>query len=137
MWKILEKRLKEATRFWLAKPGNFQKHADYLTNRILGRFSDSYDSAEFSEALETFKSDPDAGTDRIFQVLETALDRKFQAETLKGQRIINAHRDGSREMQDLGNGCVRVPSEFDVDKIYKVDLTRLECECQSWKTLSL
>ncbi len=136
MWKLIEKRFKEATLHWLSKPGNFQKHADYLTTRVLGGLSDAYDSAEFLEALEAFKSDPHAGVERIFQALKKALEQKFGVETIKGMRILDAHRDGSREMKDLGNGCVKVPSEFDVDKAYKVDLTKLECECKSWKTLS-
>ena len=136
MWKLIEKRFKKETKFWLSKSGNFDKHADFLTNRILGRFSDSYDVAEFTGALETFKSDPDAGVDRIFDALKVALQRKFEFEMQKGQRILNAHRDGSAEMRDLGNGRIAVPSENDSSKTYTVDMTNLQCECRSAKTLS-
>jgi cobaltochelatase CobS len=136
VWKVIERRFKEATRFWLAKSGNFDKHVDFLKSKILGRFSDSYDSAELAEALDTFKSDPDAGTDRIFETLKMALERKFQFEMGKGQRILNAHEDGSAEMQDMGNGQIAVPSENDSGKTYTVDLTKLQCECRSAKTLS-
>ena len=59
MWRLIEKRSKKETKFWLSKPGNFDKHVDFLENRILGRFSDFYNSAELSEALETFKTEKD------------------------------------------------------------------------------
>ncbi len=136
MWKVIEKRFKEQTKFWLSKPGNFDKHVDFLTNRILGRFSGAYDSTGLKRALETFKSDSDAGVEKIFHALKTALERKFQFEMGKGERILNAHRDGSAEMQDLGNGQIVVPSENDPSKTYTVDLTELTCECRSAKTLS-
>jgi len=51
VWKVIERRFKEETKFWLSKPGNFDKHVEFLTNRILGRFSDCYDDAELTEAL--------------------------------------------------------------------------------------
>jgi len=136
VWTLVEKRFKEQTRFWLNKPGNFNKHVDFLKHRILGKFSDSYDSAELAEALETFKSDPDAGVDRIFDALKAALERKLQFETQKGQRILEAHNNGSAKMLDSGNGEIAVPSENDANKTYTVDLTKLTCECQSAKTLS-
>ena len=136
MWKVIEKRFRKETKFWLSKPGNFDKHVEFLTNRILGRFSDSYDDVELTEALDIFKSDPDTGIRRIFDTLETALQGKFQFEVQKGQRILNAHNDGSSEMQDMGNGQIIVPSETDSGKTYTVDLTKLECECRSAKTLS-
>ena len=135
MWKVIERRFKRETRFWLSKSGNFDKHVDFLTGRILGKFSDSYDSAELKEALDVFKSDPDTGVDRIFAVLEVALQRKFQFEMSKGKRILDAHNDGSSEMQDMGNGQITVPSENDSSKTYTVDLTKLTCECRSAKTL--
>ena len=135
MWRVIERRFKSETKFWLSKPGNFDKHVEFLTGRILGRFSDSYDSAELKEALDVFRSDPDAGVDRIFGVLEDALQRKFQFEMSKGERILNAHNDGSSEMRDMGNGRITVPSETDSGKTYTVDLTKLTCECRSAKTL--
>jgi len=135
MWKVIEKRFKEQTKFWLSKPGNFQKHVDFLKSRILGKFSDSYDDAELTEALDIFRSDPDMGIHRIFGTLETALQRKFQFETRKGQRILSAHKDGNSEMQDMGNGRITVPSETNSNKTYTVDLTKLTCECRSAKTL--
>ncbi len=136
MWKVIEKRFKSETRFWLSKSGNFDKHVDFLTSRILGRFSAYYDSGELKEALDVFKSDPDSGIDRIFAVLEDALQRKFQLEMEKGRRILKAHNDGISEMRDMGNGRITVPSENDSSKAYTVDLTKLECECRSAKTLS-
>jgi len=136
VWKVIEGRFKEQTRFWLNKTGNFNKHVEFLKHRILGRFSDSYDSAELAEALETFKRDPDAGVDRIFDVLKTALERKLQFETQKGQRILDAHNNGNAKMLDSGNGQVAVPSENDANKTYTVNLIKLTCECQSAKTLS-
>jgi MoxR-like ATPase len=136
VWKRIEKRFKEKTRFWLSKTGNFDKHADFLIGRLLGKFSDCYDKAEFTEALQLFRADPDAGIERIFSVMETALEGKFQFEMSKGERILKAHRDGSREMQDMGNGQVIVPSENSPNKTYLVDLTKLECDCRSAKTLS-
>ena len=136
MWKRIERQFKEKTRFWLTKTGNFDKHADFLTNRLLGKFSDSYDSEELTEALQVFKADPDAGMDRIFSVLETALERKFQFEMKKGEKVLRAHRNGSSEMIDLENGQIAVPSENSSDKTYLVDLTNLECDCRSAKTLS-
>jgi len=33
------------------KTGNYDKHVEFLTSRILGRFSDCYDDAELTEAL--------------------------------------------------------------------------------------
>ena len=135
MWKIIEKRFKRETKFWLLKSGNFDKHVDFLTSRVLGKFSDSYDSDKLKDALDVFKSDPDAGVDRIFAVLEDALEQKFDFEMDKGQRILNAHNDGNSEMQDLGNGQITVPSENNSDKTYAVDLTKLTCECRSAKTL--
>ena len=135
MWKVIEKRFKRETKFWLSKSGNFDKHADFLTSRILGKFSDSYDSAKLKEALDVFKSDPDAGFDRIFAVLEGTLQRKFQLEMDKGKRILKAHNDGISEMRDMGNGRITVPSENDSGKTYTVDLTKLQCECRSAKTL--
>jgi len=135
VWKVIEKRFREQTRFWLSKAGNHDKHVDFLTNRILGKFSDSYDDVELTEALDVFKDDPDTGINRIFDVLEDALRRKFQFEMDKGQRILNAHNDGSREMMDMGNGQITVPSENDSSKTYTVDLTKLTCECRSAKTL--
>ena len=135
MWKIIEKRFKRETRFWLSKSGNFDKHVDFLTSRILGKFSDSYDSDKLKDALDVFKSDPDAGVDRIFGVLEDALQEKFELEMDKGQRILNAHNDGISEMQDVGNGQITVPSENDSSKTYTVDMTKLICECRSAKTL--
>ena len=123
MWRVIEKRFKRETKFWLSKSGNFDKHVDFLTSRILGRFSDLYDSAELKEALDVFKSDPDAGVDKIFGALEVALQKKFQFEMSKGQRILNAHNDGSRQMQDMGNGQINVPSENDASKTYTVDMT--------------
>jgi MoxR-like ATPase len=36
----------------------------------------------------------------------------------------------------MGNGCIAVPSETNGGKTYTVDLTKLECPCQSGKTLS-
>lgn len=136
MWKLIEQRFKQQTKFWLSKAGNFDKHVDFLKKRILGRFSDSYDAAELAEALDTFKSDPDTGVDRIFDALKVALERKFQFEMQKGGRILSVHNTGSAEMQDLGNGQIGVPSESNASKTYTVDLTKLECECQSAKTLS-
>ena len=136
MWKVVERRFKRETRFWLLKSGNFDKHVDFLTSRILGKFSDSYDSGELKDALDVFKSDPDTGINRIFGVLETALQRKFQFEMEKGKRILKAHNDGISEMQDMGNGQITVPSENDSSKTYTVDLTKLTCECRSAKTLS-
>jgi cobaltochelatase CobS len=136
VWKLIEKEFKEQTKLWLSKPGNFDKHVDFLEKRILGRFSDSYDKAELAEALETFKGDQDTGVERIFGALKTALERKFQFEMQKGQRILNAHRGGSREMKDLGNARITVPSENDHSKTYTVDLTKVQCECRSAKTLS-
>ena len=135
MWKVIEKRFKRETKFWLSKSGNFDKHVDFLTSRILGKFSDSYDSAKLKEALDVFKSDPDSGVDRIFAVLEDALHRKFQLEMDKGKRILKAHNDGISEMRDMGNGHITVPSENDSGKTYAVDLTKLQCECRSAKTL--
>ena len=135
MWKVIEKRFKRETKFWLSKSGNFDKHVDFLTSRILGKFSDSYDSAKLKEALDVFKSDPDAGFDRIFAVLEGTLQRKFQLEMDKGKRILKAHNDGISEMRDMGNGHITVPSENDSGKTYAVDLTKLQCECRSAKTL--
>ena len=135
MWKVIEKRFKRETRFWLLKSGNFDKHVDFLTSRILGRFSDSYDSAKLKDALDVFKSDPDAGVDMIFAVLDDALQRKFQLEMDKGRRILKAHNDGMSEMRDMGNGQITVPSENDSGKAYTVDLTKLTCECRSAKTL--
>jgi len=136
VWKLVERRFKEQTRFWLLKPGNFDKHVEFLKHRVLGRFSDAYDSAELAEALETFKSDQDAGVDRIFDALKAALERKLQFETQKGQRILEAHNNGNAKMLDSGNGRVAVPSENDAGKTYTVDITKLTCECQSAKTLS-
>jgi len=136
VWKVIEKRFKEQTKFWLTKPGNYDKHVEFLISRILGRFSDSYDDAELTEALDIFKSDPDTGIRRIFDTLETALQEKFQFEVRKGQRILSAHNDGSSEMGDMGDGRITVPSETDSGKTYTVDLTKLECECRSAKTLS-
>ena len=133
---MIEKRFKEQTKFWLSKSGNFDKHVDFLKSRILGRFSDHYDVAELEEALETFKDDPDVGVDRIFDALKAALERKFEFEMGKGQRILSAHKDGSAEMRDSGNGQIAVPSENDSSKTYAVDLTKLTCECRSAKTLS-
>ena len=135
MWKVIEKRFKRETRFWLSKSGNFDKHVDFLTSRVLGRFSDYYDRAMLKEALDIFKSDPDTGVDRIFGVLGNALQRKFQFEMDKGKRILNAHNDGSSEMRDMGDGRITVPSENDSSKTYTVDLTKLTCECRSAKTL--
>ena len=135
MWKVIEKRFKRATRFWLSKSGNFHKHVDFLTSRVLGKFSDSYDSGELEEALDAFKNDPDTGVDRIFAVLKDALQQKFQFEMDKGKRILDAHNDGTAEMQDMGNGQITVPSENDSGKTYTVDLTKLTCECRSAKTL--
>jgi len=135
MWRVIEKRFKRKTRFWLSKSGNFDKHVDFLTGRILGKFSDSYDSAKLKEALDIFKSDPDTSVDRIFAVLEDALHQKFQFEMDKGQRILSAHNDRSSEMRDMGNGRITVPSENDSGRTYTVDLTKLECECRSAKTL--
>jgi cobaltochelatase CobS len=136
VWKLVEKRFKEQTKLWLSKPGNFDKHVDFLEKGILGKFSDSYDKAELAQALETFKGDQDTGVERIFDALKTALEGKLQFEMQKGQRILNAHRGGSREMKDLGNGHITVPSENDHSKTYNVDLTKLTCECRSAKTLS-
>ena len=136
VWKLVEQRFKEKTKFWLAKSGNFDKHVDFLKSKILGRFSDAYDAAALAEALDAFKSDPDTGVDRIFDVLEIALERKFQFEMQKGGRILDAHNSGSAEMRDLGNGQIGVPSENDPSKTYTVDLIKLECECRSAKTLS-
>ena len=135
MWRLIERRFKRETRFWLSKSGNSDKHVDFLTSRILGKFSDAYDSGELKDALDVFKSDPDTGVDRIFGALEDALQRKFQFEMDKGRRILNAHNDGSSEMQDMGNGQITVPSENDPNKAYTVDLTKLTCECRSAKTL--
>ncbi len=136
MWKVIERQFKERTKLWLSKPGNFDKHVDFLEHRILGRFSDSYDSAELGQALEEFKKDKDTGVDRVFDALKMALERKFQFEVEKGGRILSAHNSGSREMKDLGNGCISVPSENTAGKTYTVDLTKLTCECRSAKTLS-
>ena len=122
MWKVVENRFKRGTLFWLSKSGNFDKHVEFLTNRILGRFSDSYDSSELKEALDVFKNDPDTGVDKIFAVLETALQQKFQFEMDKGKRILNAHNDGNSEMRDMDNGRITVPSENDSGKTYTVDL---------------
>ncbi len=136
MWKLIERRFKEQTKLWLSKPGNFDKHVDFLEKRILGKFSDSYDKAEPAETLETFRGDQDTGVERMFDVLETALEEKFQFEMQKGQKLLNAHRGGSREMKDPGNARIEVPSENDHSKTYTVDLTKLQCECRSAKTLS-
>ena len=135
MWGVIEKRFVRETRFWLSKSGNFNKHVDFLTSRILGKFSDLYDSGELKDALDIFRSDPDTGADRIFAVLEEALKKKFQFEMDKGKRILNAHNDGNSEMQDMGNGQITVPSENDSGKTYTVDLTKLTCECRSAMTL--
>jgi len=135
MWKVIEKRFKRETQFWLSKSGNFDKHVDFLTSRILGRFSDAYDSDKLKEALDVFKNDPDAGVDRIFGVLADALQHKFDLEMEKGQRILNSHNDGNSEMQDMGNGQITVPSENNSGKTYAVDLTKLTCDCRSAKTL--
>ena len=85
MWKLIERRFRKATKLWLSKPGNMRKHVDFLEKKILNRFSDSYNSSALSEALDTFKDDPDAGTDRIFSVLEKALQAKFRFEMKKGE----------------------------------------------------
>jgi len=135
VWKVIERRFKEQTKVWLSKSGNFDKHVDFLKSKILGRFSDAYDAAELAEALDAFKSDPDAGVERIFDVLKMALERKFQFETQKGGRILATHNNGSGEMKDLGNGQIAVPSENDSGKTYAVDLIKLTCECRSAKTL--
>jgi len=136
VWKLVERRFKEQTRFWLSKSSNFDKHVEFLKHRVLGRFSDAYDSVELAEALDIFKSDPDAGVERIFDALRGALERKCQFETQKGQRILDAHNNGNAKMQDSGNGRIAVPSENDANKTYTVDLIKLTCECQSAKTLS-
>lgn len=136
MWKMIEKRFKQATKFWLSKKGNFDKHVDFLKKRILGRFSDSYDGAELAKALDAFKDDPDVGVDRIFDALKIALERKFEFEMQKGRRILDAHNNGNAQMKDLGNGQIEVPSENDHSKTYTVDLIKLTCGCQSAKTLS-
>jgi hypothetical protein len=136
VWKDVEKSFKEQTKFWLSKTGNFHTHVDFLKTRILGKLSGSYDNAELAKALDEFKSDPDAGVEKIFQALKTALEGKFQQEVDKGKRILAAHRNGSEEMTDTGNGCIVVPSESKRGKTYTVDLTKLTCECRSGKTLS-
>ena len=112
MWNVIQKRFKRETKFWLPKSGNFDKHVDFLSSRILGRFSDSYDSDELKDALDVFKSDPDTGIDRIFTVLDDALQRKFQLEMEKGRRILKAHNDGISEMRDMGNGRIMTCPDF-------------------------
>jgi len=136
VWNVIEKRFKEQTKFWLSKTGNFDKHVDFIKTRVLGKFSGSYDNTGLTEALDMFKQDPDAGTEKIFAVLKSALEKKFQFEIDKGERILATHRGGSRLMKDMGNGCIAVPSENVGGKAYTVDLTKLECPCQSGKTLS-
>jgi len=136
VWNIIEKRFKEQTKFWLSKTGNFDKHVDFIKTRVLGKFADAYDNSELTRALDEFKQNQDAGVDRIFEVLKTALEKKFRFEMDKGERILVTHRDASRLMKDMGNGCIAVPSENDGGKSYTVDLTKLECPCQSGKTLS-
>ena len=102
MWKVIEKRFKRETRFWLSKSGNFDKHVDFLTSRILGRFSDAYDNDELKEALDILKEDKSYGQ-TMKQIIEGNVNQELsiklkekQDEVLRLNKQLNYQRGVQR-----------------------------------------
>ena len=135
MKNLQESRFKERTKEWLSKQGNFNKHANYLTNTLL-RKENLYDPDVLEKALGTFKSDPDSGIEQIYDCLKEALESKHQKEQEKGEGIVEAYRSGSLKIEKEDDETVSVESSTKAGQMYTVKIKDGSCSCQSAKRLS-